>query len=56
MNKDYETLKAELWIQAWCSCASAGNCVKTSTCNAWADSAVREFETRFKATLTKENP
>jgi len=54
MNRNYATLRAELWIKTWVAYTQADNSTKPETGFVWADKAVREFDQRFKETLDTE--
>jgi len=48
--KQYPTKEAvhqDVWLKAWCSVASAGDCREVSTATNWADKCLEEFKERF---------
>ncbi len=46
---NHNAQRKEVWIKAWCSCASAWNCKNTETADRWADDALKSFDSRFPA-------
>lgn len=52
MNKyehELEILRRKLWADVWTATASSSNCKYPSSCTSFADEALKEFDTRFKA-------
>lgn len=51
MNKDYEVIRAELWKEVYVAYVSASNSTRADYGKTWADTALIEFDKRFKDRL-----
>lgn len=47
MINDAKITREEVWLRAWCSVASSGNCCTEDIATEWADKCLQEFEERF---------
>ena len=47
-RQKHKEQRKELWIRAWCATANANDCKYTSTATKYADTALEEFDKRFK--------
>ena len=44
----HEKMRKQVWLDAWCACASAFNCSQAEVATKWADKALAAFDERFK--------
>ena len=48
MNKDYQTIRMQLWSDVYCNYTRASNSTNKEAGTLWADYALAEFDQRFK--------
>ena len=48
MNKDHESQRKELWINAWVAVANSNSSYRIGVPTEWADRALSDFDDRFK--------
>ena len=51
-NHDY--LRKKLWCDAWVNTASSDTCIDSAAATSFADTALKEFDQRFKKPITRE--
>lgn len=47
LDKDYETQRKQVWLEAWTRTAQSDSCVKISTPTTYADECLKQFDLRF---------
>ena len=48
-KKEHELMRRKIWMDAWCSTATANDCKTKSTVTAYADAALAAFDQKFSA-------
>ncbi len=55
LDKDYSIRCQQVWVAAWIGTAQSDTCTKTTTASEYADSCLKNFKERFKASIDEEN-
>lgn len=46
-KQEHELMRQRVWSDAWCATANANDCKESSTATAWADKALKAFDSKF---------
>ena len=55
LSKKYDTVRMQVWVEAWTKTAQSSSCIRTGTTTEYTDACLRDFESRFPRPIKEDN-